>query len=130
MLCTSNQWTCFCMIGTTIMKELTATVCVQEYSCKVNICLILCALLTSSDKQSNLGQPGQTIKKFKTFFDSNQIFYTRKISNILEFFIFEGLIYEIKIKKIFIPKSNLRQTIIIIKSNIFFHYRAIIYILN
>ena len=28
LICSVHQWTCFCMIETTIMKELTAIVCV------------------------------------------------------------------------------------------------------
>ena len=58
-------------------------------------------------------------KKSKIFFYSNQFSYTHKISNILKFCICQGLIHEIKISKIFILWSKLRQ-------KTFFHTQVVI----
>ena len=86
----------------------------------------------SSDKWSNLTHQTQTIKtiKKKNIY-SNQFFYTYKISNILKFFfIFQDIIYKIKIKKKsdFVVQSEADDNRI--KNPPFFHSRLIFYILN
>lgn len=71
--------------------------------------------------QHNLTQTKKKKKKKnpKIFFYSNQFSYTHKISNILKFCICQGLIHKIKISKIFILWSKLRQ-------KTFFHTQVVI----
>ena len=88
----------------------------------------------SNGEWSNLAQPNADNKKIsKKFFIV--IFYTHKISNILEFFIFHRLIYKVRIPKIlFCGVNRGRQKKFknspILSHSLFLHSRFFIYSTN